>query len=87
VWEEGQDPMPLVAGALRELADRLAPESDLEADERRVWVAVNTEIQRVRRDFESAPHTQRALLLSLMRLADSLGLDDKFLPGVRNMLT
>ena len=51
-WEEGQDPKPLVAACLRELADRLSPESALEADERRAWVVLNNEIQRVRREFD-----------------------------------
>lgn len=83
VWEDGQDPMPLVAGSLRGLADRLSPETHLDADARRVWVALDNEVQRVRREWESSPNSQRAILGSLFRVADALGLGEEFLPGVR----
>lgn len=87
VWEDGQDHMPLVASSLRGLADRLSPETTIEGDERRVWVALHDEIQRVGKDWDSAPQTQRAILMSLFRVADALGFGDEFLPGVRVLLS
>jgi hypothetical protein len=85
VWEEGQPHEPLIAACLRELADRISPEGALEADERRVWTALDRELTRVLREWETSPHTQRVLFESLLRVADELGLAE-LKPGIRAQL-
>lgn len=85
-WQDGEPTAPLIAASLRRLADDLSPEPTAEADERRVRAALDTEIQRVRREWDSSPHSQRAILTSLLRAADALGLGEDFLPGVRSRL-